>query len=755
MTNSNQGTTRRTFLKAAGIGVAGAMAGVTAELPNAIAEPVPPAQSAAPAPSNRLQLADPMQGTNSTSLFSRGNTLPIVAAPFGMAHWTLQTEEAHNPWYFLPHDQRIEGIRCTHQLSPWLKDYGNATFLPFIGAPSPDPADRASSYRPADLEIAPHSLRMHLMRYGIDLELAPTERCAAMRFTFHQPGDPGLIIDMPGDDAELHADTSSGTVTAITRANAGGVPKNFATYYIVRTGKPIRAFEVKELKGRRVGVLKFTAEAARQPIETCIGTSFISHDQAARNLAAEVGQKPFDQAREAASKVWEKQFSRVSIQGATTAQRQIFNSALYRASLFPRIWHEIDASGNPIHFSPYNGTICKGVMYADHGYWDVYRAWYPLMTILYPERLGEILQAWVNAYKEGGWLPQFPCPGYRACMTGSLIDSTFGDAAAKSIQGFDLEDAYQALKKHATQAGDPDRGYGRRGVLDYIKLGYVPADRVEQAAVETLDAAYGDFCIAQVARAAGHEEEARKLEQRSHNWRNVFDPKTRFMRGKLSNGDWLEPFDPFVWGSPYVEGSAWQHRFAVPHDSAAFIDAMGGRAATVAALDKMLALPPTFKVGVYGKEIHEMSEMAAANFGQYAHSNQPVHHVLYYFAAAGRPDRTQYWVRRVLDSLYSPANFPGDEDTGSMSAWYILSALGFYPLCPGKPEYVLGSPLFEQATLHLPNGNQTIINAANNGPGKCYVQRLTLNGAAHTGVTIPHQTIAGGAKLNFTMSEKI
>ncbi len=404
--------------------------------------------------------------------------------------------------------------------------------------------------------------------------------------------------------------------------------------------------------------------------------------------------------------------------------------------------------------SAYSGKVVPGVMYADHGYWDVYRAWYPLMTILDPARLGEILQAWVNASQEGGWLPQFPCPGYRACMTGSLIDSAFGDAAAKNIKGYDVRAAYAALRKHATQVGSPDKGYGRRGVTQYLELGYIPVEDVEQSAVETLDSAYGDFCIAQVARAAGQADDAAMFEKRSQNWRNVFDAKSGFMRGKHRDGAWLEPFDPIVWGSPYVEGSAWQHRFSVPHDIPGLAAGLGGNSRMAIAIEEMLRTEPRFKVGVYNEEIHEMSEMAAVNFGQYAHGNQPVHHVLYLFALAGRADRTQYWVRRVLNELYSADSFAGDEDTGSMGAWFVLSALGFYPVCPGRASYVLGSPLFDRAVLTLGNGNVTTIEARNNSSEHVYVEAVTINGAKHAEAEISHRTIVEGSRIVFAMAGK-
>ena len=377
-------------------------------------------------------------------------------------------------------------------------------------------------------------------------------------------------------------------------------------------------------------------------------------------------------------------------------------------------------------------------MYADHGYWDVYRAWYPLMSILFPERLGEILQAWVNAYKEGGWLPQFPCPGYRACMTGSLIDSVFGDAAVKNIGGFDLATAYEGLRKHATQPGNPDAGYGRRGIEEYLKLNYCPADRVKQSVAETVDAAYGDFCIAQVANALGRDADFGMFMKRSENWRQLFDSQTGFLRGKNADGSWLEPFDPVTWGDPYVEGSAWQHRWDVPHNFPALMEGLGGEEKAVAVLEQMLAMPADFNVGVYGQEIHEMSEMAAVDFGQYAHSNQPVHHVLYLFALAGRPERTRYWVRKVMQELYTPEVFPGDEDTGSMAAWYIFGSLGFSPVCPGKAEYTLGGCFFPRATVRLPNGKSLVIeNATSEAKGLVELNGERAERSIHFSFTHP------------------
>jgi predicted alpha-1,2-mannosidase len=759
---SSTGSSRRSFLKMAG----GAAALVsTLDSVGAVAETVPPQPESAEN-SGRAALvewANPLQGTDSTSLFSRGNTLPIVAVPFAMAHWALQSSNKSS-WFFQPHDERLQGVRCTHQLSPWLDDYGYATFLPFkagpSGDPSPEASARASSYRPAELEIAPHALKVHLLRYRCALELAPTERGAAMRFTFEESGPAGVFIDLPGNDAEASCDTTKGIVIASTTYNHGGVPKGFATRYAVRCDAAITGFEVKSDNGRRVAVIRFMAEAGK-PITLRVGTSFISADQAALNLKSEVGDKPFDQVKTEAAATWEAALGRVRIKGASETQRRVFYSCLYRALLFPRIWHERDAAGNIVHMSPYSSKVEPGFMYADHGYWDVYRAWYPMMALIYPERLTEILQAWVNAYKEGGWFPQFPCPGYRNCMTGSPTDFVFGDAVAKGITGFDVQVAFEGLKKHATHPVAPKLGYGRPAVAEFLKLGYIPMGAVAGAAAETLDSAYGDFCIAQVARAAGKPDEAAAFEQRSHNWRNIFDPATRFVRGKMADGSWQSPFDPHTWGGAYVEGGPWQYRFAVPWDPQGLMEAMGGKDAFVAALEDMITQAPVFHVGTYGAEIHEMSEMAAVDFGQYAHSNQPVHAFLYMFAMAGRRDRTQYWAHRVMNELYTPDNFPGDEDTGSMSAWYILSSLGIYSLCPGKPEWVLGAPLFEEAEIRYQDGHVIRIEAqigaqigaqsgAQSGKPGTFLNHVTLNGVEVREPVVPHEAFLKDAHLVFS-----
>ena len=686
--------------------------------------------------------------------------MPIAATPFGMAHWTLQTNSG-TPWFFQPWLRRIQGFRCTHQLSPWLSDYGSATFLPVSGTPNAEAGARASSYIPEQAKLAPYALKLFLLRYRARVELVPTTRCCVLTATYETalPGDPpptpGLVIDIPSLAGELTKQADSRRLQFACNETSGGTPPNFATYYVVEFATPWEGCEVKSQQSRNDAnhqtVLVSFEDGTH--LQARIGTSFISHEQALFNLQQEVGTSSPAVLKERAKEEWNGILHRIEIEGATHDEARTFYSCMYRALLFPRTFHEpIPRASGVHHYSAFNGKVEPGFMYADHGYWDVYRAWYPLATILFPEKLSEILQAWVNALNEGGWFPQFPAPGYRACMSGSLIDSLFADAIVKNIGDFDRQVVLAGLKKHATQRGDPDKGYGRVGVEEYMRLHYVPADRIEQSVAETADAAYGDFCIAQIAKILNRQQDYDLFSSRSTYWRNVFDERVGFFRGKNSDGTWLSPFNSFVWGSPYEEGSAWQHRWDAPHAVPQIMNLLGGKKAAAEALDQMLAVPPIFYVGVYGSEIHEMSEMAAVPFGQYAQSNQPSHHMLYLFAHAGRPDRLQFWVRRVMSELYSPDGFAGDEDTGSMAAWYILGAIGLYQVCPGIPEYTLGSPLFPRTTVHLPGHKTLVVEAPGNSRENVYVRSIHFNGRQQSGPVIAHRELMQGGTLTFSMS---
>ncbi len=699
---------------------------------------------------------NPLQGTNSEQSFSRGNTLPLVSRPFGMTHWSPQTDETDR-WFFTPDKRELIGVRATHQPSPWMNDYGQFTVMAQTAMTALPAASRASAYRAEDMTVLPHFFSV-LLQSGVRLEMTPTERCAVFRFTFPRDEAGRVIIDAHSHVA-LHPERR--LITGCSRLNSGGVPENFACHFAavfgsdwqraVPTlgGSPVEGQTA--LDGEQVGAVAEFAPLLSGQLIVKIGTSFISPEQAERNLEHETGDKTFDDLCAEAKAIWNETLGRIQIEGGTNDQRRTFYSCLYRAHLFPRMFHEPDATGEPIHYSPYDGQVHGGVLYTDNGFWDTYRTVYPLLSLIQPVRLGEILQGFVNAYKEGGWLPNWPSPGYRACMIGTHIDAVFADACVKGIGGFDLETAYAGMVKHATTPVEGEKGYGRIALSEYLELGYVPADKYDHATARTLDYAYDDFCLAQVAGVLGKPEDQAKYRARALSYRNVYDAATTFMRGRNADGGWSEPFDPYAWGDPYIEGSAWQFAFTVTHDPAGLAALMGGPSHMLAKLDKFLYQPPTFRPGTYGGVIHEMAEMAAVDFGQYDQGNQPVHAALYFYAAAGSPWKTQYWTRRVLDILYTPDSLPGDEDNGEMASWYVLNALGLGPLCPGIPEYVLVAPLFPTARLHLPGGKTLLIEAPGAAAANAYVQSVSLDGEAHSPLCVGHAALTGGGHLSVTL----
>lgn len=706
-------------------------------------------------------LVNPLQGTNSHQGFSEGNCLPLIARPFGMAHWSLQTDEGR--WLFDPRSRKLQGIRLTHQPSPWMWDYGHFTLMPQTGPVVVNAGARASAYRLDQSTIKPYFAKTNLIRYRTTLEVAPTERGAIFRFTFPASESGRVILDTFAGESSITFQPEQNRFVGFTRANVGGVPPNFASYFAVAFDRPWQKTALFQgnhhwetadgATGERFGAFAEFAPS-ETPLVMRVATSFICTEQAILTLEQELGEKFLEDVQAEAEAVWNEALGRIEIEGATERQRRTFYTCLYRAQLFPRQFHEFTAEGKAIHYSPYDGQVHDGVLYTDNGFWDTYRTAYSLLSIVYPERWEEIVRGWANGAKESGWFPRWPSPGHRACMIGTHIDAVMADAVTKGCRSFDWEEAYTALRRNAFDVGDAAENYGRRGIREYTDLGYVPADRYDAATACTQDYAYNDWCLAQIAKAVGRDDDYQTLMRRALNYHHVYDPGVGFMRGRNIDGTWEEPFREFRWGGAYVEGGPWQSTWAVPHDPAGLIELMGGRDAFIAKLDRMLALPPYFEIGTYGGEIHEMTEMAVADFGQYAQSNQPVHHVLSLYACAGRPDKFQYWVRRVMDEYYTPETLPGDEDNGEMTSWYILNALGLYPLCPGDPNYVIGSPLFPKAIVHLADGKTLTITAANNGPENVYVQQMTWNGSPHTAAWIDHARLVAGGEWGFTMGSE-
>lgn len=712
-----------------------------------------------PSPASRCSWVSTFQGTDSHLAFSKGNTLPLTTLPHGMIGWIPQSDPGN--WAFDYRAPTVQGFRATHQPSPWTGDYGNFLLL-FGSGPRPplNVVDGESYYPKTETVAEPDYFRTRLVRHGITVEIAPTQRGACFQLTF-DPCENAWITLLPAAGRILALDRAQRTLSGISTALAPGaaVPGEFGCFFAAEVDTPI----LEAATFASVGAPPQPGAAAEgawlrleRPRDSRVllrvATSFISCEQAWLNLRTELTGATFAQVRQQATAAWDAHLGLVEIEGASEAQRRTFTSCLYRSLLYPRRVDETDASGREVHRSFFNGEVGAGPSYTDVGFWDAHRSLMPLLTLIAPQRLAHMIQGWVNTFREGGWLPSWASPGYIPCMVGSHAGVIIADAFNKGIRDFDIATAYAAVRHDATQ--EPAMpACGRTGLTRFNALGWVPADEFDHSAARTCDYALGDFGAAQIAAALGHREDAARFAQRALNYRHLYDASVGFLRGRNADGSRPESFREFAWTRDYVEGGPWQHTWSAPHDAAGLIALMGGDEAFVAKLERMLALPPHFELGRYPTTIHEMTEMAAVPFGQYAHSNEPVHHVLHLFTAAGRPDLAQHWIRRVLNELYSPDAFCGDEDNGAMSSWYVLNALGLYALSPGHPAWVLGAPLFPRATVQLGGGKALEIRAEDHAPDRPYVSQVRLNGQTLDSLEVSHAALAGGGELVFAMTD--
>jgi len=647
-----------------------------------------------------VSLVNILQGTASDHDFSTGNTLPLIARPWGMHHWTLQTGKA--PWSFDSRRKKLWGIRLTHQPSPWMRDYASLMIMPFHGSFYDDPMRQASAYRQDKSTLMPSFLRTDLIRYGIEIKMAPTERGAVFVFSSRSTEPLKLRFQFDGP--------FSWRGTPWDNVLEGKTSDCFEGEHLENFGLHWRAeFDVAPEVVHRTdhgGWIQFPAETRQVSMK--FAGSFISQELAQRHLEREVGERALEQVAEEGRRIWNNLMGRIRIEAHSEEQLATFYSCLYRCLLFPRFLDECDADGNVVHYSPFNGEVMEGSLCTDSGFWDTYRTLFPLLVLVYPDVVLKMANGWLNACRESRWAPKWSSPGSRDCMIGTHFDVFVADLVCKGIVDWDVEEVFQFLWKDATEPSTNGR-YGRRGLREYSKSGFVPAGKGPYPVSSTLDYAYDDFCVAVVAKYLGKEKETVRLFHRAGNYRNLYDAQTGFMRARHEDGEWEANFKEFAWGGAYIEGGPWQHLFHVPHDVDGLIELMGGKEAFCRRLDQMLASPPRFEAGTYPLEIHEMTEMAVADFGQYAQSNQPVHAFLFLYALAGQPEKTEHWVGRVLKELYSRDVFPGDEDNGEMSAWYVWSSLGLYPVCPGKPEYLVFAPAVKSAELRIPGMEKPLV----------------------------------------------
>ena len=700
-------------------------------------------------------------GTESTRDFSNGNTYPATAVPWGMNFWTPQTAKAGDGWVYGYNDHRINAFKLTHQPSVWINDYGCMSLMPITG-PKFDGqgGDRSPSWFSHKTETArPYYYKVYLADHDVTVEIAPTERAAVMRFTFPESDDARILIDAFKGEAIESFDAAANMVKGYTTFNHGGVPEGFKSWFVIESDTPVEA--VADEADSRYGELRLSTVRGQQ-VTVRIASSFISGEQAVRNLA-EVGGRSLEDVRDAAQAAWDEALGRIRVSGGSTDQMRTFYSCLYRSLLFPHKFYEIDAEGNPYHYSPYNGEIRPGYLYTDTGFWDTFRALLPLVNLVYADTGAEMLAGLANVARESDFLPEWASPGHRGCMIGNNSASVVADAVMMGIpvSDEDMDVLWRAIE-YATENVHPTIGsVGRLGHQYYNSLGYIPYNvGINENVARTLEYAYDDWAILQLAGKLGHPQaELDKWAARSQNFRNVYDPSTRLMRGRNEDGSFQEPFSPYKWGDAYTEGNAWHYTWSVFHDPQGLIDLMGGEESFTEMLDSVFKVPPIYDGSYYAwaafdGRIHEITEMQVANMGNYAHGNQPAQHMLYLYDWAGQPWKTQYWVRQAMDRLYNcgPQGYCGDEDTGQTSAWYVFSALGFYPVCPAANQYAVGTPLFRHAQVTLADGTVFKIDADGNGPSSPYISSMKLNGRKWSHNYIDAADLKAGAKIGFTMS---
>ena len=724
-----------------------------------------PTRAQGPTAADPAQWVNPLIGTDSKPSLSNGNTYPAICRPWGMNFWMPQTGRMGDGWAYQYAADKLRGFKQTHQPSPWMNDYGQFALMPTTGKRVFDEDARASWYSHKAEVAEPNYYRVYLADYDVTTEIAPTERAARFRFTFPKTDSAHVVIDALDKGSYVKVLPQQRKVVGYTTRNSGGVPQNFKNYFVLEFDHDFANTALYQDKTpAAAGVLEITADHAGavvsfktrkgERVNARVASSFISAEQAELNLK-EIGAHDLEAVRQEGRTAWNRALGRVEVAGGTDDQRRTFYSCLYRALLFPRKLYEVDAAGKTVHYSPFNGQTLPGYMYTDTGFWDTFRALFPFLNLLYPDVNAEIQQGLANDFRESGWLPEWASPGLRNVMVGNNSASVVADAYLKGIRGQDMEVLYKALVHGANNAGPLD-AVGRTGVQYYNKLGYVPYDvKIKENAARTLEYAYDDFAIYQLAKALKRpRREIDLYARRSQNYRKLFDKESGLMRGKNQDGTFQKPFSPFKWGDAFTEGNSLHYTWSVFHDVQGLVDLMGGRQKFVATLDTVFTLPPKFDDSYYGSTIHEIREMQIAGMGNYAHGNQPIQHMIYLYNYAGQPWKTQYWAREVMNRLYlpTPDGYCGDEDNGQTSAWYVFSALGFYPVCPATDQYVLGAPLFPKTTLHLPSGKDVVLNAPKNSAANRYVDALIVNGKPYDKNWLSHEELLKGAVLDFDMS---
>ncbi|TYQ00001.1 putative alpha-1,2-mannosidase [Tenacibaculum adriaticum] len=723
---------------------------------------------------NLVDYVNPLMGTDSNYSLSNGNTYPAIATPWGMNFWTPMTSKMGDGWTYKYDENKIRGIKQTHQPSPWINDYAAFSLMAVTGDLKYKEEERASWFSHKAETVKPYHYKVYLADYDVVAEVAPTERAAHFKFTFPEAEKSYIMLDAFFKGSMVKIFPEERKIIGYCRNNSGGVPDNFHNYFVAEFDKD---FEINhtwgddwkllenstENEGKHVGGIIGFKTKRGETVHVKVASSFISPEQAQLNLNREIGNDTFDATKKKAKNAWEEELNKIQIEDNNTDHIKTFYSCLYRVLLFPRKFYEFNEKNEVVHYSPYNGKVLPGYMFTDNGFWDTFRAVFPFFNMMYPELNSHIMEGLANTYVESGWLPEWASPGHRDCMIGSNSAPIIVDAFLKgNVNKETATILFEAILKNATTSqgrplskkGDEMSSVGREGIDYYNTLGYVPYDvNINENTARTLEYAYADFTIAKMAEKLGKKDIADTFYRRSQNYKNVYDPSTKLMRGKNKDGSFQSPFNPLKWGDAFTEGNSLHYTWSVFHDIEGLIQLMGGKSEFEKQLDNVFTMPPDFDDSYYGGTIHEIREMQIVNMGNYAHGNQPIQHMIYLYNYANAAYKTQEKIRNVLTKLYAatPDGYCGDEDNGQTSAWYVFSSLGFYPVTPGVNEYVIGSPLFKKAIIRLENGKTFEINALNNSKENMYIQSVSLNGTEYDKNYLDFKSIQQGGTFNFTM----
>ena len=735
-----------------------------------------------------------LRGTHSSGGYSRGNNFPATAIPHGFNFWTPVTNAGSASWIYEYHrrnnaDNRptLQALSLSHEPSPWMGDRQSFQILPSAveGTPNANRTARALAFQHENEIARPYYYGVKFDE-GIQAELTPTDHAAIFRFTF--PGDnASLIFDNVNNNGGISLDASARVLTGYSDARSGLSTGASRIFVYATFDRPVAASGMLSGGGGAnvTGYMRFTVPADDRTVTMRIATSLISVEQAKKNLELEIAESEgFDDVKARARALWDQRLAIIEVQGANEDQLTTLYSNLYRLFLYPNSGFENTGTADaPVYeyASPVSASvgastptrtgakIVSGKIYVNNGFWDTYRATWPAYALFSPTRAGELIDGFVEQYKEGGWVARWSSPGYADLMTGTSSDVAFADAYVKGVRNFDAVAAYDAALKNAT-VRPTNSGVGRKGLESSIFLGYTSTSI--GAGLSWAMAGYlNDFGIANMASALAaadpsdprhqeYVENAEYFRERALSYVNLFDPSIQFFQGRNASGAFVTPagdYDPRVWGHDYTETNGWNTAFDAPYDGQGLANLYGGKAQLAAKLDEFFATPETASFGgSYGGVIHEMIEARDVRMGQLGLSNQPSFHIPYMYNHAGQPAKTQEKVRDALARLWIGSNigqgYLGDEDNGAMSAWHLFSALGFYPAGVGSADYVIGSPLFTRAIVHLENGRDITINAPDNSPKNVYVRALRINGQTYTKTSLPHALLTAGATLDFDMS---